>query len=109
MAPISWHTTNNLLTPLDYPGAIGIKTGFTGAAGGCLVFAAERSYGELIGVILGEQIENNRFVDAGALLDWGFAIEALQSGQATDNRHPNRNHAASPTPTPADEPLGLQS
>ena len=97
----SWQTTNNLLTPLDYPGTIGIKTGFTGAAGGCLVFAAERSYGELIGVILGEQMENNRFVDAEALLNWGFAIEALQSGQAPTIATPTVTTTASPTPTPA--------
>ena len=79
-ASYSWQTTNNLLSPLAYPGIIGIKTGFTGEAGGCLVFAAKRAYGELIGVLLGEQVENNRFTDAVALLTWGFSIEAQQSG-----------------------------
>ena len=81
-AAYSWQTTNNLLTPLDYPGTIGIKTGFTGGAGGCLVFAVQRPDGEIIGVLLGEQVEDNRFIDAVALLTWGFAIEAQQSGQA---------------------------
>jgi D-alanyl-D-alanine carboxypeptidase len=99
-ASYSWQTTNTLLTPLNYPGIIGIKTGFTGAAGGCLVFAATRPYGELIGVLLGEQVENNRFVDAVALLDWGFTIEAQQSGQAPATATPTVTTTASPTPTP---------
>jgi D-alanyl-D-alanine carboxypeptidase (penicillin-binding protein 5/6) len=99
-ASYSWQTTNSLLTPLNYPGMIGIKTGFTGAAGGCLVFAAKRPYGELIGVLLGEQVENNRFVDAVALLDWGFTIEAQQSGQAPTTATPTVTATASPTPTP---------
>ena len=79
----SWHTTNDLLTPVPYPGAIGIKTGFTANAGGCLVFAAQRPYGELIGVLLGEPVENNRFPDAVALLDWGFSIEQQQAQPTT--------------------------
>lgn len=73
-----WSTTNNLLittNPYYYPGAIGIKTGFTGAAGGCLVFAARGPSGELLGVLLGEAVENNRFSDALALLNWGFGIQ----------------------------------
>ena len=67
----AWSTTNNLLITTDpdyYPGAIGIKTGFTGEAGGCLVFAARGPSGELLGVLLGEAVENNRFSDALALL-----------------------------------------
>jgi D-alanyl-D-alanine carboxypeptidase (penicillin-binding protein 5/6) len=74
----AWSTTDNLLTTTDpdfYSGAIGIKTGFTGAAGGCLVFAALRPSGELLGVLLGETVENNRFSDAIALLNWGFGIQ----------------------------------
>ncbi len=74
----TWHTTNELLTPLhDYQGAIGIKTGHTGKAGYCLVFAATRSGNTLIGVLLGEQDQTGeqRFYDATALLNWGFARE----------------------------------
>jgi D-alanyl-D-alanine carboxypeptidase (penicillin-binding protein 5/6) len=98
-ASYSWQTTNNLLTPLDYPGTIGIKTGFTVPAGGCLVFAVQRPYGELIGVLLGEQVENDRFTDAVALLTWGFAIEAQQSGQTPPTA--TATATASPTPTAA--------
>lgn len=74
----TWHTTNELLTPLhEYQGTIGIKTGHTGNAGYCLVFAATRSGATLIGVLLGEQDQSGeqRFYDATALLNWGFARE----------------------------------
>jgi serine-type D-Ala-D-Ala carboxypeptidase (penicillin-binding protein 5/6) len=75
----TWHTTNLLLTPnFAYRGVIGVKTGHTGKAGNCLVFAASRNGQTLIGVLLGEQdvSGNQRFIDAAALLDWGFAHEA---------------------------------
>jgi D-alanyl-D-alanine carboxypeptidase (penicillin-binding protein 5/6) len=74
----TWHTTNELLTPShDYQGTIGIKTGHTGKAGYCLVFAATRNGSTLIGVLLGEQDQSGeqRFFDATALLNWGFARE----------------------------------
>ena len=74
----TWHTTNELLTPLhDYQGTIGVKTGHTGKAGYCLVFAATRNGATLIGVLLGEQDQSGeqRFYDATALLNWGFARE----------------------------------
>jgi D-alanyl-D-alanine carboxypeptidase (penicillin-binding protein 5/6) len=74
----TWHTTNELLTPLhDYQGTIGVKTGHTGNAGYCLVFAATRNGATLIGVLLGEQDQSGeqRFYDATALLNWGFARE----------------------------------
>ena len=73
-----WQTTNELLTPLhDYKGTIGVKTGHTGKAGYCLVFAATRNGATLIGVLLGEQDQSGeqRFYDATALLNWGFARE----------------------------------
>jgi len=37
----------------DYPGATGIKTGYTRAAGRCLVFGAQRGELEIVGVVLG--------------------------------------------------------
>jgi serine-type D-Ala-D-Ala carboxypeptidase (penicillin-binding protein 5/6) len=73
-----WNTTNELLTPLHtYQGAIGVKTGHTGGAGFCLVFAATRNGSTLIGVLLGEQDMSGeqRFNDATALLNWGFTRE----------------------------------
>ena len=53
-----------------YPDAIGVKTGFTSAAGFCLVAAAERDGMRLVAVALGSRDE--AFSDAAALLDHGF-------------------------------------
>jgi D-alanyl-D-alanine carboxypeptidase (penicillin-binding protein 5/6) len=67
--------TNELLPgePFAYRGAVGVKTGFTGGAGYCLVFISTRPQGTLIGVVLGEPLYNGRFTDATALLNWGYA------------------------------------
>ncbi len=58
---------NRLLT--DYAGATGIKTGYTKAAGRCLVFGAERDGLEVIGVVLGC---GDWFDEAARLMDMGF-------------------------------------
>lgn len=63
----SWSNTNNLL---GARGVIGVKTGYTRAAGFCLTFAADRDGHRLIGVILGEQQSGRRFQSARALLNW---------------------------------------
>lgn len=70
----TWETTNKLLTSHPYAGVIGVKTGFTGDAGECLVFAAARPGSHLLGVVLGEPDDASRFDDATALLDWGFVV-----------------------------------
>ncbi len=54
-----------------YPGAFAGKTGFTTAAGFCLVAAAERSGRELVAVVLGEPSDVT-FDDVAILLDYGF-------------------------------------
>lgn len=72
----AWTNTNLLLG--TYSGATGVKTGFTGNAGSCLVFSARRGSHQLLGVVLGEPsqpTEQARFTDATALLNWGFALE----------------------------------
>jgi D-alanyl-D-alanine carboxypeptidase (penicillin-binding protein 5/6) len=53
-----------------YPGAIGVKTGFTSAAGFCVVATAHRDDERLLAVVLGEPGEP--FSDAAALLNYGF-------------------------------------
>jgi len=53
-----------------YPGAMGVKTGYTSAAGFCLVAAAERDGLRLVGVVLGAPRE--AFTDAATVLDHGF-------------------------------------
>ncbi len=71
---------NKLLS--EYPGAIGVKTGYTKAAGRCLVFAAERNGLELIGVVLNCP---NWFQEAETLLDRGFdnwqMVSLLSAGE----------------------------
>lgn len=69
----TWRSTNLLLG--SYPGAIGIKTGFTSAAGYCLLFEATRGTQTLVGVVLHSTATNpaDRFSDAAAMLDWGFS------------------------------------
>ena len=53
-----------------YPGAIGIKPGYTGAAGYCLAAAATRNGRTILVVVLGS---TQHFTDAATLLDYGFA------------------------------------
>lgn len=68
-----WQTTNLLLR--DYPGAVGIKTGSTDAAGYCLLYEAVRNGRTLIGVVLNSSTLSDTVAesDATTLLDWGFA------------------------------------
>jgi D-alanyl-D-alanine carboxypeptidase len=62
---------NNLLG--RYPGADGMKTGFTCAAGWNLVASASRDGRKLIAVILGAPNLRSRTIMAAALFDRGFA------------------------------------
>lgn len=59
-----------------YEDVIGIKTGYTGAAGQTFVFAAERDGAFLIGVVM-KTADNKdaaqRWIDTAALLDYGFS------------------------------------
>jgi serine-type D-Ala-D-Ala carboxypeptidase (penicillin-binding protein 5/6) len=68
----TWASTNLLLG--RYPGAIGIKTGFTLGAGYCLLFAARRHGTMLMGVVLDSSANDPdlRFTAAARLLTWGF-------------------------------------
>lgn len=67
--------TNKLIR--FYDGATGLKTGSTDAAGYCLSATAERGGMELIAVIMKGRTSDERFADARALLDYGFATYAL--------------------------------
>ena len=60
-----------------YNGATGLKTGSTGTAKYCLSATAERDGMELIAVVLKGPTSDERFADARALLDYGFATYAL--------------------------------
>ena len=52
-----------------YPGAMGVKIGYTRAAGQTIVAAAERDGRRLLVAVLGS---TNRYADAIALFDWAF-------------------------------------
>lgn len=71
---------NRLLS--EYEGATGIKTGYTKAAGRCLVFGAKRDGLEVIGVVLNC---GDWFNEAKRLMDIGFEryeqFTALSSGE----------------------------
>ena len=65
-----------------YPGATGLKTGFTSGAGYCLSASAQREDLELIAVVMGCETSQERFSACKSMLDYGFANYALVSPQA---------------------------
>lgn len=69
--PVSLDNTNKLVR--FYEGTVGLKTGYTGAAGHCLAASAARGSQQLISVVLGEPDSNTRFAESRKLLDYGFA------------------------------------
>ena len=69
--------TNKLIR--FYPGANGLKTGSTDAAGCCLAATAKRDDMQLIAVVLGAPTSNDRFKGARELLDFGFANYAIEN------------------------------
>jgi len=82
-----WDRTLDNLNELlgTYAGATGIKTGYTQAAGQCLVASAARDGTELIAVVL-EATGDNVWADATGLLDYGFTAfvtsPAVEAGEA---------------------------
>lgn len=79
------HTVENTnLLLIQYPGANGIKTGWTDNAGYCVVGSAQRNGLTLYAVVLGTQYELTRFGDAKRLLDFGFAHYRSQKLLSTD-------------------------
>ncbi|TMD81235.1 MAG: D-alanyl-D-alanine carboxypeptidase [Chloroflexi bacterium] len=54
-----------------YRGATGLKTGWTGRAGGCLIATANRDGRHLLAVVLGSP---RVFEEAATVLDYGFAV-----------------------------------
>ena len=65
------HTTDELLGV--YQGMMGVKTGNTDGAGYSVVSAAQRGGVRLYAIVMGTKSDRQRFLDAKALLDWGFA------------------------------------
>jgi serine-type D-Ala-D-Ala carboxypeptidase (penicillin-binding protein 5/6) len=77
-----WGNTNDLIG--TYPGADGIKTGYTDAARHCLLFQAERHGVILIGDVLASPVTGpDAAAQAAArLLTWGFSLRLAPGGHA---------------------------
>ena len=67
--------TNKLIR--FYPGATGLKTGFTSGAGYCLSATAQRDGLELIAVVMGCETSKDRTAACKSMLDYGFANFSL--------------------------------
>ncbi|HLY83912.1 MAG TPA: serine hydrolase [Acidimicrobiales bacterium] len=85
-----------------YPGAIGMKTGYTSRAGACLIAGARRDGRTMIAVVLHDAYPNRT---ASALLDKGFATPATGE-PGTDPLPPVRlgNPTAAGEAAPAAQP-----
>ncbi|MCX7749697.1 MAG: D-alanyl-D-alanine carboxypeptidase [Clostridia bacterium] len=66
----SLQNTNEMLS--IYPGADGVKTGYTGGAGRCLVASATRDKWRIISVVLGCPTRNKRADASRKILDYSF-------------------------------------
>jgi D-alanyl-D-alanine carboxypeptidase (penicillin-binding protein 5/6) len=84
------HNLNQLLD--KYPAAVGIKPGWTGDAGACLVGMAVRGHHRLISVLLNADYPA---ATEAQLLDWGFGGEGLPPLLP-----PTPSPSPSPTPAP---------
>ncbi|HET9111479.1 MAG TPA: D-alanyl-D-alanine carboxypeptidase family protein [Ktedonobacterales bacterium] len=60
-----------------YPGAIGVKPGFTGPAGFTMAFAAVRFGHLIVGAVMHDPSWQVRIVDMRTLLDWGFEQDGV--------------------------------
>jgi D-alanyl-D-alanine carboxypeptidase (penicillin-binding protein 5/6) len=95
--------TNRMIK--TYPGANGIKTGFTQEAGYCLSASAQKGDLTLIAVIMGSSTSKIRFAEASKLLDYGFAnydsVKLAEKGEpmgmvVIEKGNPNLVNAVAP-------------
>lgn len=77
------HTTNRLLTQCR--GVDGLKTGYTGRAGYCLVSTAERNEMRVLSVCLGARSNRRRFSESAQLIEAAFSkwerVRVVAKGQ----------------------------
>lgn len=75
--------TNKLLK--TYNGITGLKTGTTNGAGCCMAASAKKGNVSLVSVVLGCKTGKERFADAAALLDYGFANVSVKELKTPDD------------------------
>lgn len=90
-------TNKNLVFLNTYPGAIGIKTGLTDAAGFCVAEAAVRGGRTMLAVVLNG---TNSYATAASLLDKGFATPAGAEARDLLLPPPRQPEPARPAPRP---------
>ncbi|MFD2333365.1 D-alanyl-D-alanine carboxypeptidase family protein [Cohnella sp. GCM10020058] len=104
---LEWTTTlenhNKMLT--DYPGATGVKNGYTIASGNTLVGAAQRDGMSLIGVVLKAGSKNIAYADMAEMLDYGFANFGVRMLFAKGERYELQNEAGAASEWIADKPI----
>lgn len=81
-------TTTNRFLKSGFPGANGIKTGFTNAAGDCLVASATRGLKTMIAVFYNDDY---RWDDAPTWLEFGFSFYDSSELQSRPARPANEN------------------
>ena len=98
-------TNHNKLFLTTYPGAIGVKTGYTSRAGHCLIAAARRDGRTMLAVVMNSANPTQAAKD---LLDEGFAtpVEAEPTADRLPPVHRGasqrrRRSASGPAPAPA--------
>jgi len=96
-----WLASTNNAFLVSYPGAIGIKTGFTDAAGTCVMAAARRDGRTMMAVVMNGYNPTQSAID---LLDQGFATP-VGSEPTADHLPP----VALPHPAPPPRPAGRRS
>lgn len=103
-------TSDNKLL-LNYPGAIGAKSGFTDDARHTFVGAAERGGRRLVAVLLrGENQPIRQPKQAARLLDYGFGLSpAMPAGHLVERAKPPVAEQHRPPPPPAPQPAPLSS
>jgi len=96
-----------------YPGAFGVKNGFTDAARHTYVGAARRKGRRLVvAMMFGEQLPVRMTVQATRLLDWGFALPRslstvgtlVEPGDPAASATPAPGPGSTPTPSPVPAP-----
>jgi serine-type D-Ala-D-Ala carboxypeptidase (penicillin-binding protein 5/6) len=80
---VHWLPSMNFAFLVTYPGAIGVKTGFTDRAGVCIVAAATRGGRTMLAVVMSGYNPTQTAID---LLNEGFAIPT--SAEPTNDRLP---------------------